>query len=185
MTTYVARRLLLILPLMLGITIITFTIVNLAPGDPITALIDPVEMHLMSKAQLEAEREALGLNRPIPVRYLLWLNQAVHGNLGYSIQENRPVIALILARLPASLALTVPAILLAMTLGVGLGVLSALRQYSALDYLLTVLAFFGVSVPGFFFALMGMFVLGVELRWLPIFGMWTPGQPTTIDLDLI
>lgn len=185
MTTYISRRLLLILPLLLGITIITFTIVNLAPGDPITALIDPVELHLMSKAQLDAERAALGLNRPIPVRYLLWLNQAIHGNLGYSIQENRPVVGLILARLPASLALTVPAILLAMTLGVGLGVLSALRQYSVLDYLLTVLAFFGVSVPGFFFALMGMFVLGVELRWLPIFGMWTPGQPTTIDLDLV
>jgi peptide/nickel transport system permease protein len=184
MTTYITRRLLLVLPLLLGISIITFTIINLAPGDPITALIDPNEMHVMSQEQLEAAREALGLNKPIPVRYLLWLNETIRGNLGYSIQERRPVSELILARLPASLALTVPAILLAMTLGIGLGVLSAVRQYSALDYALTVLAFFGVSVPGFFFALMGMFILGVELQWLPIFGMWTPGQPTTINLDL-
>lgn len=185
MTTYVARRLMLVLPLLLGITIITFTVVSLAPGDPITALIDPNEMHLMSKEQLAAAREALGLNKPIPVRYALWLNAVVHGNLGYSIQERRPVAEMILARLPASLALTIPSILLAMTLGVGLGVLSALRQYSILDYLLTVLAFFGVSVPAFFFALMGMFLLGVELQILPIFGMWTPGQPTTINLDLV
>jgi peptide/nickel transport system permease protein len=72
-----------------------------------------------------------------------------------------------------------------MALGIALGVLSALRQYSILDYLLSVGAFFGVSVPGFFFAFMGMYLLGVKLQLLPIFGMWTPGLPTTINLDLV
>ena len=74
---------------------------------------------------------------------------------------------------------------LALLIALPIGVISALRQYTALDYALTVVAFFGLSVPGFFFALMGMFIFGVKLQWLPIFGMWTPGQPTTVNLDLL
>jgi len=185
MTQYVLRRLLLVVPMLLGITIITFTIINLAPGDPITALMDPLEMRQMSKDEIEAKRAELGLNQPIPVRYALWLNQAVRGNLGYSIQERRPVVQMILEKLPASMALSVPSIVLAMVIGVALGVVSALRQYSLFDYTMTVGAFFGVSVPAFFFAFMGMYLLGVKLAWLPIFGMWTPGGPTTINADLL
>src|SRR5262249_3681062 len=126
-----------------------------------------------------------GLNRPLPVRYALWLREVAHGNLGYSLQNRRPVLELILSRLPASLALSATSIFLAMTIGVALGVLSALHRYSPVDYALTALAFFGLSVPGFFFALLGMFVFGVVLRWLPVFGMWTPGQPTTLNADLL
>jgi peptide/nickel transport system permease protein len=185
MTQYILRRLLLVAPLLLGITMITFTIVNLAPGDPITAMLDPLEMRQMSKADVDARRAELGLNQPIPLRYVLWLNQTVRGNFGYSIQEHRPVGEMILEKLPASMALSVPSIVLAMVLGVALGVLSALRQYSIFDYAMTVGAFLGVSVPGFFIAFMGMYLFGVKLAWLPIFGMWTPGLPTTIDLDLL
>jgi peptide/nickel transport system permease protein len=184
-TKYVVRRLLLALPMLIGITIVTFTIVNLAPGDPITAMIDPLEMRQMTKEDVEARRTELGLNQPLPLRYLLWLGQAARGNLGYSIQERRPVGEMIVEKLPASMALSVPSIALAMSFGVALGVLSALRQYSAFDYAMTVGAFFGVSVPAFFFAFMGMYVFGVKLAWLPIFGMWTPGLPTTINLDLL
>jgi peptide/nickel transport system permease protein len=185
MTQYILRRLLLVVPLLIGITVITFTIINLAPGDPITAMLDPQEMRQLSKAEVDAARESLGLNQPIPVRYLIWLRETVRGNLGYSIQAHRPVAALIVEKLPASMALSVPSIVLAMTVGIALGVLSALRQYSILDYLLSVGAFFGVSVPGFFFAFMGMYLFGVKLQLLPIFGMWTPGLPTTINLDLL
>jgi peptide/nickel transport system permease protein len=185
MTQYTLRRLLLVVPLLIGITIITFTIINLAPGDPITAMLDPLEMRQLSKAEVDAARAALGLNQPIPIRYVLWLHETLRGNLGYSIQEHRPVAEMIVEKLPASMALSVPSILLAMTLGVALGVFSALRQYAFFDYALTVIAFFGVAVPGFFFAFMGMYIFGVKLEWLPIFGMWTPGLPTTIDLDLL
>jgi len=184
-TKYVVRRLLLALPMLICITIVTFTIVNLAPGDPITAMIDPLEMRQMTKEDVEARRAELGLNQPLPLRYLLWLGQAARGNLGYSIQERRPVGEMIVEKLPASMALSVPSIALAMSFGVALGVLSALRQYSAFDYAMTVGAFFGVSVPAFFFAFMGMYVFGVKLAWLPIFGMWTPGLPTAINLDLL
>jgi peptide/nickel transport system permease protein len=185
MRQYILQRLLLAVPLLLGITVITYTIINVAPGDPITALINPEELALLSQAELQARREDLGLNKPLPVRYLLWLKELGRGNLGFSIQNRRPVAQLILARLPASLALSATSIVLAMTLGVALGVVSALKQYSVLDYVLTVAAFFGLSVPGFFFALMGIFIFGVKLQWLPVFGMWTPGRPTTINLDLL
>ena len=185
MRQYILQRLLLAVPLLLGITVITYTIINVAPGDPITALINPEELALLSQAELQARREDLGLNKPLPVRYLLWLKELGRGNLGFSIQNRRPVAQLILARLPASLALSATSIVLAMTLGVALGVVSALKQYSALDYVLTVAAFFGLSVPGFFFALMGIFIFGVKLQWLPVFGMWTPGRPTTLNLDLL
>lgn len=185
MRQYIVHRLLLAVPLLLGITVITYTIINVAPGDPITALINPEELALLSQAELQARREELGLNKPLPVRYLLWLKELGQGNLGFSIQNRRPVAQMILARLPASLALSATSIVLAMTLGVALGVVSALKQYSVLDYVLTVTAFFGLSVPGFFFALMGIFIFGVKLQWLPVFGMWTPGRPTTINLDLL
>ena len=185
MGQYILRRLMLVFPLMLGITVITYTIINLAPGDPITALMNPEEMVFRSKEELQAMREHLGLNKPLPVRYLLWLKELGRGNLGSSIQNRRPVTELILARLPATLALSATSIVLALLLGVALGVVSALKQYTPLDYLLTIVAFFGLSVPGFFFALMGIYIFGVRLQWLPIFGMWTPGQPTAINIDLL
>ena len=185
MTHYILRRLALAVPLLLGITIITYAIINLAPGDPITALMNPDELNVLSREEIEARREALGLNQPLPVRYLIWLGQTVQGNLGYSIQNRRPVTEMILEKLPASMALSVSSIVMAIVLGTALGVMSALRQYSLLDYALTVFAFFGLSVPGFFFALMGMFLFGVQLKWLPTFGMWTPGEPTEVNLDLL
>ena len=175
---YVIRRLLLVLPMLLGITIITYTLVNFAPGDPITAMIDPEEMNVRSADEIEALREKMGLNDPLPVRYALWLREAVQGNLGYSYHDEKPVLGMILDKLPASLMLTATSMLLASLIGCALGVFSALRQYTIFDHLLTVLAFFGVSVPGFFFALIGMYIFSVRLGWLPVFGMWTPGEPT-------
>ena len=182
---YVIRRLLLVLPMLLGITIITYTLVNFAPGDPITAMIDPEEMNVRSADEIEALREKMGLNDPLPVRYALWLREAVQGNLGYSYHDEKPVLGMILDKLPASLMLTATSMLLASLIGCALGVFSALRQYTIFDHLLTVLAFFGVSVPGFFFALIGMYIFSVRLGWLPVFGMWTPGEPTDFNLDLL
>src|SRR6478609_2673330 len=114
---YVLGRLALVLPMLLGISIITFVIVNLAPGDPITALIDPHEMNIRSPQVIAAQRKALGLDQPIPVRYYKWLAQTLRGNLGYSVQTHQPVLRTILDKLPASLGLTVPAMTIAMTLG--------------------------------------------------------------------
>lgn len=182
---YVLRRLAMVLPMLLGITIITYVIISLAPGDPVSAMINPQELNVRSDAELNQIREDLGLNDPIPVRYAIWLKEAVQGNLGYSYQSKQPVVHLIADRIPETLILTCSALALAMTIGITLGIISARKQYSALDYVLTVSAFFGLSIPAFFFAMLGMFVFSVRLGWLPVFGMWTPGEPNTLNLDLL
>ena len=171
--------------LILGITLITYVLISLAPGDPITALINPEEMNVRSAEEIERMREDLGLNDPIPVRYGLWLKEAVQGNLGYSYQNSRPVTEIIWSRIPETLLLSGSSIVLAMAVGTTLGVISARKQYSVLDYVLTIGAFFGLSVPAFFFAMIGIFVFAVQLNWLPVFGMWTPGEPTGLNLDLL
>ncbi len=183
---YILRRLAMVLPMLLGITVITYVIISLAPGDPITALIDPEEMNVRSEAEMDAMRERLGLNDSIPVRYVKWLREAAQGNLGFSYQNKRPVLEMIIDRLPATLALSATSMAIAMVIGITIGILSARKQYSVLDYVATILAFFGLSVPAFFVAMMGMFIFSVQLGWLPVFGMWTPGEPTTyFNLDML
>lgn len=182
---YILRRLAMVLPMLLGITIITYLIISLAPGDPVSAMINPQELNVRSDAELDQIRDDLGLNDPIPVRYALWLKEAVQGNLGFSYQSKQPVVHLIVDRLPETLLLTGSALLLAMTIGITLGIISARKQYSALDYVLTISAFFGLSIPAFFFAMLGMFAFSVRLGWLPVFGMWTPGEPNSLNLDLL
>ena len=182
---YLLRRLVLIVPMLFGITVITFVIVSLAPGDPITALINPNDMDVMSAEEVERLRDDLGLNDPIPVRYVLWLKEAATGNLGYSLQNRSPVLGMIWDRLPETLFLSGTSMALAVAVGVPLGAFSAMRQYTVLDYVLTIAAFFGLSVPAFFIAMLGMFVFSVKLQWLPVFGMWTPGQEGGLSLDLL
>ena len=182
---YVLRRLAMVPLLILGITLITYILISFAPGDPITALINPEEMNVRSAEEIEQMREELGLNDPVPVRYGLWLKEAVQGNLGYSYQSSRPVSEIIWSRIPETLLLSGSSIILAMTVGTTLGVISARKQYSFLDYVLTIGAFFGLSVPAFFFAMIGIFVFAVQLNWLPVFGMWTPGEPTGLNMDLL
>lgn len=186
MSKYIGRRLLQVPPLIFGITIITFLIINLAPGDPISAMIDPDLLASYPVEKIDQMRRDLGLEQPIPVRYVLWLRELAQGNLGYSYQGyNLSVAELIVDRLPATLLLTVTAIAIAAVIGIGLGLLSALYQYSVLDNMLTLFAFIGISVPAYFFALLGAYVFAAWLRVLPVSGMWTPGQPTEFNLDLI
>lgn len=182
---YILRRLALVMPMLIGITIISYVLVNIAPGDPISAMLDPEEMNVLSEQEVQKKRENLGLNDPMPVRYAIWLKEAVQGNLGYSYHSSKPVLGMILDRLPATLLLTVSAEFIAAVAGILIGVYSALRQYSVFDNLFSVSAFFGVSVPNFFFALIGMYIFSVVLKWLPVFGMWTPGEPTGLNLDLL
>jgi peptide/nickel transport system permease protein len=172
MFTYIVRRVLIALPVLIGITIITYTAYSLAPGNPIDAMIDPKVA--ISPEALLARKRALGLDQPIPVRYLIWLREAVQGNLGYSYRTNTPVFNRIAERLPATLQLTVTAFAIAIGLGVPLGVLSAVRQYSRLDVSLTFLALSGISVPTFFVGLVAIWLFSLKLRLFPSFGMVDP-----------
>jgi peptide/nickel transport system permease protein len=179
MTGYMLRRLVISLPVLFGITVFTFLFINLAPGDPIDALIDPAEGQRLSQADLMHLREELGLNKPLPVRYAIWLGQLARGNLGYSYADRRPVTELLAERIAPTLELTATSLLLSLVLAIPLGIFSALRQYSWLDYVLTLLSFLVVSVPGFFLALGAIYLFAVKLDLLPTSGMFTVGKPWT------
>lgn len=169
MATYIANRLLLAIPLILGITLITFSFINVAPGDPVQAMIDPEEE--MSAANLERLKEEMGLNKPVIVRYVIWLGQLARGNFGYSYQTGEPVLRRIAVRLPATLELMGFALVASSVLGISLGVLAALKQYTIWDYVLTLFALFSISIPSFFLALLALYVFALKLEWFPTFGM--------------
>ncbi len=169
MVSYIVRRSLIFIPMLLGITLITFVVANLAPGDPITAMLSPEDQ--LNEEDLDRMREALGLNKPIPVRYALWLGQLVQGNFGYSYFTGRPVIERVGGRIWATLELTGAALLISTVMGFLFGVLAALRQYSRWDYTLTVSSLVGLSIPTFFFALVALLVFGSIWQVMPVFGM--------------
>ena len=167
------------MPILLGVTILVFTMINLAPGDPIAAMVPP-ELGLSGPA-LQAYKESLGLDKPLPLRYAIWLGELGRGNLGYSYISQRPVTRIILDRLWPTLELTLSALVISVLLGVTLGVVSAVKQYSALDYALTLLSFVGVSTPGFFAGMGALYVFALKVGWFPTSGMVTPGA----DLGLL
>ena len=164
--------------MLLGISIITFTFINLAPGDPISAMIDPEEFQGLEDAQ--KMRESLGLDKPIPVRYVLWLKEVLQGNFGFSYMSRRPVLDIITSRMLATLELTTTGLVIATVLGTVFGVIAALRQYSAYDYTLSVASLFGISIPTFFFALIALYIFSLKLHWIPSFGMYNASEGFTI-----
>jgi len=170
MTRFVARRLLQMIPLLIGISILAFLIIRLAPGDPTMVYIDPNKPPPSSE-DLERLREQLGLNDPVPVQYVHWLENVLKGDLGFSLSGRRPVLDEIGERLPNTLLLGLAALMLTAVISIPVGVLSAVARYSFLDYLVTLLSFLGLSIPGFVIALFLIQVFAVQLGWLPTTGM--------------
>lgn len=169
MRRYLLRRVLALIPLLLGITIISFIIMNLAPGDPTAFYIDP--SGTTSPEMVERIRKNLGLDQPLPVRYVLWLGKTVRGDLGYSFVSNRPVVKEVGDRVFNTLLLTVTSLLVALIFGVLVGVYSALNQYKLSDYILSIFTFIGISMPSFWFAMMMILLFTLKLGWLPSVGM--------------
>jgi len=180
MREYLIRRVVLIPLLLLGITVIDFVFINLAPGDPVTAMLDPQDVRKMSKADIEARREALGLNQPVYIRYLLWLKELFQGNLGHSMIQSQPVAALMIVGIRNTFTLMLLSLVISTLLGIILGIISALRPYSFIDYILTGVAFTGVAMPSFFLALILILIGAVELGWFPTSGIITPGAPPSL-----
>lgn len=167
MGKYVIKRLLQSIPVIFGITILSFAIMQLAPGDPLANFIDPN----ISMQDLEASREAMGLNAPWYVQYWNWIKEVVRGNFGYTYNGNHSIRALILERLPNTIVLTLSAFVLSFVIGVPIGVASAVKKNTALDYTFTLFALIGVSVPSFFFGLLVIYVFSLNLGWYPSGGM--------------
>ena len=178
MAQFILRRVLVSIPLLIGITLVIFLLANMMPGDPILAVMTGEAQ--LSETQLQEARERLGLDAPLPVRYVRWLGEVARGNLGDSYITGRPVLDTLLRRIPATLELMGVSLLFSILIGMALGVLSAVKQYSFLDYLLTVLGFTGVSVPVFFTGMLFIYVFALKLQWLPTSGMTTPGEPFSL-----
>jgi peptide/nickel transport system permease protein len=175
MGRYILRRLAISVPVLLCISIAVYLLINLAPGDPVTAFIDPEQAQALGPGWVETRRAELGLDKPLPIRYGIWLSEVVRGNLGYSFVDRQPVSGKLLERFWPTFTLMAAAQLIALTVAVPLGILSAVRQYSKIDYSVTVLAFTAVSIPNFFLALGGIYIFGVKLGWVPTAGMASLG----------
>lgn len=160
------RRLALAIPTLLLITVFVFTLQQLLPGDPVLALAgedrDP--------ATLDAIRQRLGLNDPLPVQYLRWLGNALTGDLGQSLRTGEPVLIIIAQKLPVTLQLGIMAILIAMVIGIPTGILSAARKGTAVDYGANVLALSGLSLPNFWLGIMLIMLVSVRWQLLPASG---------------
>ncbi|MFN8593304.1 MAG: ABC transporter permease [Thermomicrobiales bacterium] len=176
MTRFILRRFAISIPVLFGISVVTYLFLYLAPGDPLTAMLNPQQVATLGPDWVEERREAMGLNDPFPVQYGHWLAEVARGNLGYSYRGGQPVTALIAERIGPTLRLMSVVLVFALAVGVPLGVLSALKHYSWIDYLVTVLGFAAVSVPSFFLALGLIYIFALKLRWLPAAGMYTVGS---------
>jgi peptide/nickel transport system permease protein len=167
---YLARRLVLLVPVVLGVSVIVFLVLHLAPGDP-------AEIMLGSQATREdlvRLRADLGLDQPLHVQYGRWVGRLTHGDLGRSLWMKRPVLHEVLERFTATLLLTGAALALSTLGGIALGVASATRPNSALDRLSAVASLFGASMPVFWLGIVLMVVFSLWLGWLPASGMWAP-----------
>ena len=167
MASYLLRRLALTVPIILGIVIVTFLIVQLIPGDAVSAMQGQLKM---SAQQMEEMRQALGLNDPLHVQLGRYLAQLAQGNLGRSLFGAQPVALLISSNIGATIQLTLAAMLVAIVIGVPLGVFAAIKQGSAWDVVATTTAMLGVSIPAFWLGLMLIQLFAVTLGWLPITG---------------
>ena len=179
MTHYIARRLLLVIPMLILITMVNFAMQSLAPGDPLNYLV-PVTMRAelkMDESDIAALRTRFGLDKPIVVRYFVWMGQMVRGNFGYSIIEKVDVSDLLKDRLPNTLELTILSMIIANFWASLAGIIAALKQYSLTDYTLTVISFTLSGIPQFFTGLVFILIFSVQLHWLPLAGLRTPNVP--------
>ena len=171
--TFILRRLLSVVPVLLIITFATFFLMQLLPGGPLAAYENNPEI---SQKDIERLRHEMGLDRPIHVQYWSWLKNFVQGDWGYSFTTKRPVLSEIWDRLPNTLYLTGISLIVALIIAIPAGVISATRQYSVFDHITTTLAYIGRSMPVFYSGLLLIIVFSIWLRWLPSGGMQTLGK---------
>ena len=166
------------------ILVISFLIylgLELTPGDAVSYMLPPDALMNIKPAELEQIRESLGLNQPFIVRYFLWLGDVLQGNFGYSLASGGPIKDIVLDRLPATLELSISALILSSILGVIFGTISALKRGSLTDNFFTVFGMLGVSVPEFIFGLIALVIFALYLRWLPVGQRLLPGYESYWD----
>ncbi len=175
MRRYITQRLLSAVIVLFGVSILVFMVLHLTPGDPVQIMLGPTAR----PGDIERLRTELGLIDPLPVQYVRWVGRALQGDLGRSIQLNRPVLPELLSRFQATLILAVAAAIIAFSLGLLLGIISAVNHNKLIDRIVAGFAMLAVSMPAFWVGMIGIVVFAVNLRWLPASGMYPPqGAPS-------
>jgi peptide/nickel transport system permease protein len=171
MGRYIIRRLLQAIPLLFLVSVAMFGLIHLLPGGPVGVFLNP----RLSAAGRAAIEQRFGLDQPLPIQYLKWIWGALQGDFGFSFVTNQPVLTVLGQRFPPTLELFTTALFLALILAILLGTISAVRQGTATDYIVTTLSYFGISMPIFFLGLLLQELFGIVLHWLPVSGIATAG----------
>ncbi|MFE0506651.1 nickel ABC transporter permease [Peribacillus butanolivorans] len=169
MFVFIVRRILQTIPVLLGVSLVVFLIMQMVPGDPATLLAGEGA----TKETIEMIRHQLGLDRPILYQYFDYVVHAVQGDFGESLRSSRPVLDEILVRLPITLELALASIFITVVLGMVAGIISATKQYSAADISIMIVALLGISLPSFWLGLMLIYFFSVNLQWFPVSGWGT------------
>lgn len=168
MKQYIIRRIILMIPLVFGVTTATFALIHLIPGDPVELMMSNTRQ--MTQEEIERIRDKLGLNDPLPAQYIRYLTNLLQGDMGISVRSRSAVSYEIMQRLPDTIILTVTSIVLVLVFALPLGIISALKRGTWVDTLAMTVALFGVSIPRFWFGIMLMLIFGLHLDWLPTVG---------------
>ncbi|NLM76996.1 MAG: ABC transporter permease [Ruminococcaceae bacterium] len=174
MLKYTLRKLLVLIPKLLTITILLFFILELLPGDALSRTMNPMTYNELTEIQREEYREVLGLNDPAIIRYFRWLGGVLQGNLGYSTSTKQPIAEVLAARLPATMELAAYSLVISAIIGILFGFLSAVFKNSVLDYSLNTISVLGISLPEFFYGIVFMILFSLKLGLLPSGGRLSP-----------
>jgi peptide/nickel transport system permease protein len=175
---YIVRRIAQAIPLLFVISIVSFTLIKLAPGDPVLSFVTPN----MGAEDVERIRQNLGLDQPMYVQYFVWLKNVLSGDLGYSLVNHRPVAEMIIERLPATFGLMGASLLLSLLISIPMSMIAGSRQNSLFDRGLSLISYIGISIPSFWFGMMLIYFFAVQLHWLPSMGMRTVGMDSAWDI---
>ena len=180
MTKYLIQRIIISIPIFFAVTFLVYGLYAISPGDPIMNIIGYEAMLYMTDAQIEKVKVQYGLDKPVYIRYINWLGKALQGDLGYPMKGRGTVVDNLKERIPPTLLLMGTSLLLALIVGIPMGVIMAMKQYSFADYALTIVAFANLSMPSFFIGLGFIYIFALKLDILPTYGMMTIGAPFSL-----
>lgn len=182
MTTYIIRRFLLLIPILIVISLISFSLIHLAPGDPAVVILRAGGVQQITEEALAQVRQEMGLDDPFLVQYVRWMGRVLQMDFGKSVRTGTPVAELLLTRLPATLQLSGVGMAIALLISVPLGIITAVKQHSLVDQIGRFFAFMGASMPSFWLSLLLIYWFAVLLGWLPALGY---GEPKHVVLPAI
>jgi len=180
MIKYIIKRILMLFPMLILLSIALFLGMELVPVDPLNYLIDPLTA-TGPDMNVERLRQSLGLNDPLPLRYVNWVRRTLKGDLSYSLLTGASVSRMLMNRLPATLELSAAALIISTILGITAGFISAIKQNTPIDYINTAAGLLAISIPNFFFGMSMILIFAVTLGWFPVGGRFAPGADSFFD----